>query len=213
MIEENELKQIENKIKSELMPFLDGVRTKRASFELFRQEYSVFIPRLLRGMEIFHFIMQDFGETTIQAKEEIHWLFVYLGLVESLGNSIVDMIVILLVANGRDLHIESLRRVPRIRHVTSIKDLEDERVSLGIKLRFLDDNGIKKLASIIDSKLRNTIAHLNFDVKEDEIYIRGKPTKQVIGISLRKLMWALKTATGLIMNLATDKGITSKKKE
>jgi hypothetical protein len=114
-------------------------------------------------------------------------LFFYLGFVESIGNAIVDIVVMLVVANGKDFHIECGQRMPRVKHADSISDLIRERVPLATKLNFLRDNGIVEIPSIIDSKLRNDIAHLNLKIDDEDVYIRGKPAKQAILLGLRKL--------------------------
>jgi len=210
---EDKPKQMATKIRSELEPFLDGIRTKHANFELFKQAYTDFRKKDLRAQRVCDFIMKDFSKISkFQAKEEIHSLFAYLGVIESLGNNIVDMIVMLLVANGRDFHIECQHTTPRIKHVVSIKDLERERVPLTTKLNFLKDNGILELTSIIDSKLRNAIAHLKFDVKENSIYIKGKPASKIIGINLRKMIKGYLVTHVELALLAEDKGLTKKER-
>lgn len=203
------------KIRSELEPFLDGIRTEHADVELFKQAYSDFITRYKRARRLLDIIIPDFEHLKILVKEDarlrdIYWLFLYLGLVESLGNCVVDMIVMLLVANGRDFHIECAHATPRIRHAGSINDLEKERVPLTTKLNFLRDNGISTLASIVDSKLRNAIAHLKFDVKEDKIFIKGKPAFEVTYSSVEKLAGALMITEKWLRLLALKKGVFSK---
>jgi len=211
-VSKGELKQIEAKISTELEPFLDGIRTRHADFELFKQTLSEFKIRIVPAFGITDFIMHDFDKTTeFPAKEEIHLLFAYLGLIESLGNHIVNVIVMLLVANGRDFHIERRYATPRIKHAVSIKAMEEERVPLTTKLNFLKDNGILELASVIDSELRNNIAHLRLTVKKDRIYVKGKPASIVVANSLAKLFTAIGIFTTLIGQLARDTGLIQKK--
>lgn len=214
LINEKELKKMEEKITSQMEPFLDGIRTKRGDYELFKRAYADSIPRLVGGMELFDFITKDFAETTqFRAKEEIHWLFAYLGLIESLGNCIIDRVVMLLVANGRDFHIECRYTTPRIKHVTSIKDLEEERVPLTTKLHFLKDNGVTELALVVDSELRNAIAHLRFNIRGDRVFFRKKPAYLVLANSIKKLVRALPLAWRLTRQLAEAGGVKTKMEE
>jgi len=203
--------QIDRKIESELKPFLESVRRmnrKSENFKLFKQAIRDFSPRYGRSWKISDFIERDMEwYTKYSAKEEIQTLFAYLGLVESLGNIFVDLLVMLIVANGIDFHIESMYETPRIRHANSIEDLERNRVSLRTKLNFLRDNGITEFAKYVDSELRNDIAHLNFDVKEDQIYIRGRPSIEIASISYKELLNALKTVDILIRRLAKDRDL------
>lgn len=128
-------------------------------------------------------------------------------MVESLGNTIVNLVVMLLVADGRDFHIECQHTTPRIKHAMTIKDLEIERVSLTTKLNFLRENGLKKFSSLVDTRLRNIIAHLKFDIKDGRVFIKGKHAPKLLIDSALKTFEALMTAEGSIRELARVKGI------
>jgi hypothetical protein len=117
------------------------------------------------------------GTESNEIKSDLFYVFSYLGLVESLGNSIVDLLVLLLVANGRDFHIECLRTTPRIKHALTIEDLEKEKVPLTTKLNFMRDNNLRFIASLIDTDLRNTIAHLKFETREAKSMLKEKREK------------------------------------
>lgn len=92
-------------------------------------------------------------------------LFRYLGLVESMGVSLLDMLVLLLVANGRDFHVERVHDLPRIVHAANFDDLD--HVTLSAKIAFLERNGLEKTSGFIDRKLRNDIAHLDFNIDNE----------------------------------------------
>ena len=87
-------------------------------------------------------------------------LFRYLGLVESVGVTVLDMLVVVLAANRRDLHVERVHDVPRIVHAVDFGDFR--HASLHSKLEFLKRNGLEETSKFIDRELRNAIAHLNF---------------------------------------------------
>ena len=132
-------------------------------------------------------------------------LFTYMGLVESIGNTLVNIVVMVLVANGRDFHIECRYATPRIKHAISIKELEDERVPLTTKLNFLRDNGIKKLTAIIDSELRNEIAHLRFDFRKNRVVIKGKPASEIASAGTVRLIYGCMIT---LISIAEAVGIT-----
>jgi len=202
--EKKELKEIKENIRKELEPFLDGIRTMGAmsrNFRLFKEAYKDFLRKHGRALSIAEVLLKVKVLPTNEVVEDLTELFTYMGLVESVGNSIVNIIVMLLVANGRDFHIECRYTTPRIKHVVSMKDLEDERVPLTTKLNFLRDNGITELASIIDSDLRNKIAHLKFDVREDRIYINRKPASEVANNNIDMLIHAVTTVLLLLTQL------------
>lgn len=86
----------------------------------------------------------------------------YLGLVESLGVSFADIILMLAIASGNDLHT----RGSYTKHISSFKELED--INLNQKLDFLVKVlGLSIFETMIDRNLRNIIAHLKFKVESD----------------------------------------------
>jgi hypothetical protein len=205
-----ELKWIDEKIKSELEPFLEGIRTKQADFELFKKAYLYFNKRMGRAVRTAISLTAE----SEKVKSDIFYLFLYLGLVESLGNSVVDLVVLLLVANGRDFHIECQHTTPKIKHALSIRDLETEKVPLTTKLNFIRDNNLGFLASLVDTKLRNIVAHLKFEIKDSNIYVRTRKglrhlTRKYLDDVLRKMARGIIEAARLIDSLMKEKGVKS----
>jgi hypothetical protein len=201
---------INKKIELELKPLLNSIRkmnVKSANFILFKRALHDFSPKYGRAWKTFGFITRDMEwYTEYDAKEEIQTLFAYLGLTESLGNTFVNLLVMLIVANGIDFHIENIHETPHIRHANSIEDLEKNRVPLHTKLNFLEDSGITEFVKIINRQLRNDIAHLNFDVRDDQVYIRGRPAFEHVTNSYANLLDAIKTVDILIRRLVKDRG-------
>jgi len=201
---DKELDELRRGIVTEIKPFLDSIRKmdkESASVKQFNKALDVFNQRIYGGMEIYGYIMKDLStdrSSRYDTKEEIRVLLAYLGLVESLGNTVTDVVVMSLVSNGRDFHIESPYVTPRIRRVVAIEDLETHRVSLTTKLNFLRDNGISVFPSVVDSELGNIIAHLKFEIRKNEVYIRGKPSLVTVMVAWFKLFEAITTVEGLL---------------
>jgi len=176
-----EEKRIIERMKTEIRPFIQGILDGKAT--LSKSDYILFEIRWGVMTHMFKVIMGwpgSLASTDMKHSGIAAELFAYLGTAETLGNTIVDIVVMLVIANGRDFHIDCEYRTPRVRHVEKISDLY--KVSLATKLNFLRDNGIKILPSMVDSKLRNDIAHLNFkfDPDTEEIFIRNKPADMVL---------------------------------
>ena len=157
-------------VQQELEPFLasfDRLGAQNEKFQQFRRNYQSFKARYRNAKQIEEFVTKGIAKNWIDPNE---WenpnfiflvMFAYLGLVETVGNCVVDILVMLLVANGRDFHMDS-DNGSHIKHVTSISSLKDGRVDLAIKLDFLKENGVTFFSNIVDTRLRNDIAHLNF---------------------------------------------------
>jgi len=210
--------EISAAVSHELQPFIDGMYATGAQskeFRIFRESYLAYQEKYEGKKQLFQSITKMATPPSLLRLpvEKAYLLFVYLGTIESVGNSIVDILVMLLVANGRDFHIECRHTTPRIKHVVSIGELEVERVPLTTKLNFLRDNGISELVKIIDSDLRNAIAHLDFEVKEDAIYFRKKPAEAVVADGLFDLLFALSRVRELLDKLAKDRGIAPEDKK
>lgn len=93
---------------------------------MFKKAILDFKERIIRAAELTMWLNRD----SSKIPSETYKTFAYLRLVESLGNTTVDLVVMLFVVNGRDFHIECQHTIPRIKHAVSIKDLEKERVQV-----------------------------------------------------------------------------------
>jgi hypothetical protein len=183
MSDEPKIDQIVAGINSELEPILDRIRvTPKIQLTAFKEAYERFTCRSKNSIDLWSSIQSGkYIEEYASISEQVRELYSYLGMIESLGNCYVDMLVMLLIANGRDFHIESKYSTPRIRHVTSIEDLEKETtLGLGTKLGFLKTNGLPFIVSLIDNTLRNDIAHLNCKVVNGKVLVRGKTAEEAV---------------------------------
>jgi len=89
-------------------------------------------------------------------------LFAYLGLIEGLGISLIDITLLLLIANGRHVHF---RKGGGMMHVSRLRDLH--KLNLLYKLEFLEAQEFGFVSKIVDRNLRNSIAHLSFTITNE----------------------------------------------
>lgn len=203
VMEDKDLKWIDSKVASEIEPFIDCLRIEPKVYRKFASEYISFFKRMAR----IGAIVVKLNEDAVKVHSNLYDVFSYLGFIESYGNTLVDLLVVLVVASGNDFHIECQHTTPRIKHAETIDDLEDERVSLTTKLNFLRDKGFKTFASMLDTKLRNCIAHMKFEMKGDDIYLKGKHlTKAKITNAIRQTMEALIAVDKAIAGVMEEKG-------
>ena len=164
-------------MKAELEPFITNITKIKGKYT---PEYLRFKENLFEWNERFYKAARTAGTVEsiqtlliplmnqLQSKPENRRLFAvvnlfrYLGRVESMGVQLLDMLVLLLIANGREFHVEQIHDLPRIVHAKNFDDLKD--ASIRAKIAFLKRNGLKKTAGFIDTDLRNDIAHLDFSV-------------------------------------------------
>lgn len=123
-------------------------------------------------------ILKDLKVATYPTKEleSMSKMLAYLGLVESLGVTLLDMVLLLLIGYGHEVHT----RGRHTKHVTSFEELAD--VDLKFKLKFLKDNDINITQKIVNPDLRNIIAHLKFRVSENACMhdIRGPGNNRIL---------------------------------
>ena len=102
-------------------------------------------------------------------------LFLYLVLSEGVFSEIVQAIVFILMESHHDIY-----NPERMRFVENYEELD--KVTLYVKLQFIEKHGLKFIADAIDRKLRNSIAHLGFIVEEEGSILdtrTGKLTKDL----------------------------------
>lgn len=107
--------------------------------------------------EILRILKSSFGGKE-KKLESMTKLLAYLGLVESLGVTLVDMVLLMFIANGTDIHT----RRPYLRHIEKLDELKD--IDLSDKQKFLKDRGLEKFSRFINREDRNAIAHLKFKI-------------------------------------------------
>jgi len=88
----------------------------------------------------------------------------YLTSIETNGNLAVNLMLLLLTADGDYIHLQPDRKHLYIRHAIRLKDLETPSLSLGNKLDFLISHGLVFFKEWINTTLRNRIAHADFDI-------------------------------------------------
>jgi hypothetical protein len=167
-----------NGTKEILNRFFDNitkVETKRGflptRYEIFKQNRSELYERWVEANRVSE-ILKD-----IKAKEileslppesaSMNKMLVYLGLVESLGNALANMVLMLLIANGQEIHTRS----PPIRHVKCLDELED--LDMSNKMKHLDSEGLVVFKDILNQSIRNIVAHLKFTIDKQGV-IRDK---------------------------------------
>jgi len=205
-------------VQQELEPFLasfDKLGAQDEKFQQFKRNYQSFKAKYRKAKKVEDFVMEGLlhdNWTDPDEWENPHFIFsamfAYLGLIETVANCVVDVLVMLLVANGRYFHIHS-DNGSHIKHVTSISSLKDGRVDLSIKLDFLKENGVTFFANIVDTKLRNDIAHVNFQIIEADDWVKFKTrlsngksykatAKEILLPRLRDLLYGVEVVVNLL---------------
>lgn len=156
--------------------------------------------------------------TTLKGKEKtLLDAVAYMFWVEVSTSLLADIIIVMLSAKGDPLHIEPDDRYRFIRHVSSVEDLESPSVSLATKLGYLSKSQIDCFEKYVDRKLRNQIAHMDFEIDDTGCFFvhekrNGEIRNQPVDIS--KKLERLNLFNHITMRkikLAVDKAKLSQK--
>ena len=94
-------------------------------------------------------------------------LFLYLLLVEGVSSKLVQIITFILMENDHDLYDPERREF--------VKEYNKlDKISLSVKLQFIEKHGFGLLANAVDKELRNCIAHIDLIVNEDGSIINSR---------------------------------------
>jgi hypothetical protein len=88
-------------------------------------------------------------------------MLVYLGLVESLGTTLTDMVLVMFIANGKEIHTHG----PFAKHVRTLEELRN--IDLSHKLDLLREEKLHLFGSFLNRGDRNLIAHLKFKIQDN----------------------------------------------
>jgi hypothetical protein len=117
-----------------------------------RYEEAVDISNILRELK-----GEEYSDRNLMSMSK---MLAYMGLIESLGVAMIDIVLMLMIKDGRYIHT----RAPYTRHIKRFKDLE--HIDLAYKLDFLRSEGFELFDNLINLELRNTIAHLKFTIDQ-----------------------------------------------
>jgi len=184
---------------SELSPFIKKIKEMDESLienQLFKKAYFDFQKKFDKAMMIYKMI-----EKQPLISPNYYLLYIFIGAIESFGNIIVNVLILLIVANGKKFKLKNKK-------YSKMEDFENKKkyVSLGEKLGFLKKHNITVVNLGIDTELRNSIAHLNFEIKENEIFVRNKPAINEVFVSMTKLMDITLNVSASLNMLAIQKG-------
>lgn len=162
-------KEIEVEVRSQLEPlfsaFYAGSKMYHVYYEYLKHSIK---DRMRRATDILHIVRTATEAQPLDLKTRTALdVFLYLTQIELVGNAYVDMVVMLLIAKGVDLHLEPDDDHRYTRHVTSPEDLDSPSLTLAMKLDFLKMNGLPFFEKCIDRTLRNRIAHADFEIDAD----------------------------------------------
>ena len=165
------------KLRSKMGPTPPVEYVYGTSYELFRKNCRDFSARWKEACEISSILRDIKTNKLIQRlpprSQSIQKLLVYLGLVESLGVTLADMVLILLIAYGKEVHTEW-----PVKHATTVDELED--IVLAYKLKFLKSERLSIFEGFINKRLRNDIAHFKLKIECDgKIFRRTKKEKAI----------------------------------
>lgn len=106
-------------------------------------------------------------------QKSIMLLMEYLAISESIFSEFVQFITFILIKNHHDIY-----HPYGMKFVTRFEELD--KIPLFIKLPFLDRHEFKEVTSGFDRKLRNSIAHMKYDVGDNgEIQLNDGKLEQV----------------------------------
>ena len=86
--------------------------------------------------------------------------FSYLGLFEASVTTLMDLLLMIFIANHHDFFVFQNKA-----YAKNIDDLSDS--SLAEKMTFFNHHGLLLIAQNINKNLRNKVAHMDFDVQPD----------------------------------------------
>ncbi len=150
-------------------------------------------------------------------------MLVYLGLVESLGATLMNTVLFLLMVNGEQIHTKG--SPPK--HARSFSELGD--LDMVYKLDCLEHADIGFFNKIIRRDIRNRVGHLKFRVHEDGVitdvggcridideaisdFWWGVATILLILEEIGFMKWLRAEANKPILNLSTPATVKKKKK-
>lgn len=198
-------------VQAEIEPFIACIREMPAEsprLMMFRQACIDYFDRHKHYGKLSRHVAKDILRMTGTAKDKLQWILWYLCVLEGINHTVVNVLIILINATETKIETGNLGSnyfTKQIVNARSLDDLEKSFFPLSGKLSFLRANGLKEVASIIDTEFRNDVAHFNFDIQDGEIVIGDKKIMPLIAENVHKLFGLLFAVSEYLKKLAREK--------
>ena len=155
-------KPILDKLITNTLKLTDKIGYLPTAYQIFENNCIDFHKKWLEGVSVANILRGLKTEVAYPTPKHqaMSKMLAFMGLVESLGVTMADMLLILAIANGKEVHT----RDRYIRHVRTFKELA--KVDWEYKRFFLDNEGFEIINSILNLNMRDNIAHLHFKIAE-----------------------------------------------
>ena len=163
-------------LNSRIMPLIETGLGKAAIIAL-RNAYADVNQNMDYWLNIWRLSNDETNRPKPQEKSLLD-LFLYLLLVEGISSKLVEIITFMLMENDHDLYDPT-----DMKFVAEYSKLD--KVSLFVKLQFIEKHGFGLLADAIDRELRNCIAHIDLIVNEDGSIINKRNRKKISNLKQR----------------------------
>lgn len=141
-----------------------------------------------RGNDYMKEIMNlDASKNLTEKQRSLLLLFSYLALSEGIFSECVQLITFILIENHHDIY-DPFRK----EFVKDYKGLD--KVSLYLKLQFIEKHGFKFVTDEFDRAFRNCIAHLRFIVEDDGTVVNvatGEKIEQEVLMAKNAVLYAM----------------------
>lgn len=162
--------QIAKELKAEIFPLLDEAhRRKGYRFDKTFSEQNKGMALRLMNSEIIMLLLRKLNQSfSIEEEKIIRLHLEFIALFEGYFATQINFLTFALIANDHNL-------MWRGKAVETLNDIE--KVSLSSKLDFLKRHGFKELITDkVDTKLRNSVAHLFYDISKSDVITVGGET-------------------------------------
>lgn len=159
----NEYRLLLEKLKPLVQPILSSSDKSKELRDFLRESSN----RFKKSRERMRLLKKDSKAEYESQLDTLRKAFLYLVLFETTATNILNLIVMLLVLNGHDFFVQYPRK-----YAKAFDDLDD--ANMAEKLDFLDFHGFSILRKHVNRKLRNKIAHMDFDIEGKGMIHVGK---------------------------------------
>lgn len=196
----------------ELEPLIKDLIEKpedHPNVETFRKAYFEYLKKKEHYKKISRYIAKGVLRSTSPLKDRLQLVFWYLCVLEAVNHTVVNILVIFI--NTTELNRKkvggknSICFDPKLQNAFSFEDLENQFISLGLKINFLRKSGLKKVASVIDTSFRNALVHFDFDVENDDIVLNGNKIMPLVMKNIQNLLRLSAVVSTCLEKLAIEK--------
>ena len=195
-------------ILTELDPILSYLRKMPINSKewlFFKEIYAEFVNEKETCGKKVRYLSKGMLKLTNKNSATTQWFQWYLGVFEGVNNTVLDTLILLINSTGiisPDIPSNMPRKIVK---AIRKQELKKSHIPVNTKNSYLSCYGLKTIVCMVDTQTRNRIAHVNYEIRDDEVFFEDGKAFSIIAKKLTDLLRLLMVIDNILKGIICEK--------